>query len=109
MDVRFHTDEEDPLFTVTLRSEAGHIAFAGGTPIVYGPTGHFSAGEQVTVRTRFDNWLAPGRYALTASVNRGVGLESLDTREEIGSVIVHAALSGGGAVDLPHVVEIERG
>jgi hypothetical protein len=44
-----------------------------------------------------------------ASVNRnGPGADSFDTREDISSIIVHASLTGGGAVDLPHTVEIER-
>ncbi len=61
------------------------------------------------VRVRFECWLAPGRYFLTASVNRsGQGFDSHDTREDVTSLIVHAGLPGGGLVDLPHSVEIQR-
>jgi ABC-type polysaccharide/polyol phosphate transport system ATPase subunit len=109
MHVRFHTDAEDPLFSIVLRNELGHVAFVGGTSMVYGPTGRFRAGEIATVTVRFETWLAPGRYSLTPSVNRsGPGADSYDTREDIGSIIVHASLPGGGLVDLPHAVEIER-
>ena len=109
MRVHFQDDAEDPLFSIVLKSELGQVAFVGGTSIVYGPTGLFRAGETVTVTVGFDNWLAPGRYSLTPSVNRnGPGADSYDTREDIASVIVHASLPGGGAVDLPHTVAIER-
>jgi ABC-type polysaccharide/polyol phosphate transport system ATPase subunit len=110
MRVRFHDSAEDPLFSVVLRSERGHLAFVGGSSIVYGPTGVFRAGDVVSVTISFENWLAPGRYTLTPSVNRnGPGADSYDTREDIASILVHASLPGGGVVDLPHTVEIERG
>ncbi|MGI8864567.1 MAG: ABC transporter ATP-binding protein [Solirubrobacteraceae bacterium] len=108
MHVRFHADAEDPLFSIVLRSELGHVVFVGGTSLVLGPTGQFRAAQIVTVTVAFENWLAPGRYTLTPSVNRnGPGADSYDTREEISSIIVHASLPGGGVVDLPHTVEIE--
>ena len=38
-----------------------------------GRSGAFDAGERVTVRFEFANWLAPSRYTLTPSVVRGRG------------------------------------
>jgi ABC-type polysaccharide/polyol phosphate transport system ATPase subunit len=109
MEVLFHADEEDPLFSISLRNELGYTAFSAGTWLQHGPTGRFRSGERATVRVRFDNWLAPGRYSLTASVNKnGPGGDSFDTREDIGSIIVHASKSGGGVADLPHTFEIDR-
>jgi hypothetical protein len=109
MEVRFHADEDDPLFSISLRNELGHTAFSAGTWLQHGPTGHFRSGERAIVRVRFDNWLAPGRYSLTASVNKnGPGGDSFDTREDISSIIVHASRSGGGITDLPHSFQIER-
>jgi ABC-type polysaccharide/polyol phosphate transport system ATPase subunit len=109
MDIRFHADAEDPLFAISLRNDLGHTVFAVNSQLQYGRSGHFAAGENAVVRIRFENWLSPGRYRLMASVNRnGPGADSFDTREDISSIIVHASLTGGGAVDLPHTVEIER-
>jgi ABC-type polysaccharide/polyol phosphate transport system ATPase subunit len=109
MDVRFHADAENPLFSIILRNELGHAAFVTGSSLRYGPTGVFRAGEQVTVRAHFENWLGPGRYSLTASVNRvGPGADSYDTREDIASIIVHATRPGGGVVDLPSTFQIDR-
>jgi hypothetical protein len=109
MDVRFHSNATNPLFSVALRNELGHIAFFTATSLRYGPTGEFHAGERVTVRVVFENWLGPGRYTLTASVNHdGPGADSYDTRPDITSIIIHATHAGGGVVDLPHSFEIVR-
>jgi ABC-type polysaccharide/polyol phosphate transport system ATPase subunit len=110
MEVRFHQRTENPLFAVALRNDLGHTAFATSTQLGHGPTGCFDAGELAVVRLSFENWLSPGRYRLTASVTRdGIGADAFDLREDISSLIVHAGLSGGGAVDLPHRFEISRG
>jgi hypothetical protein len=109
MDVRFHTETEDPLFAVALRNDLGHVVFAASTQHEYGPTGRFAPGEEATIRLRFPNWLAPGRYRLTASISRdGLGADAYDLRTDISSILVWSVHSGGGAADLPHRFEIER-
>jgi ABC-type polysaccharide/polyol phosphate transport system ATPase subunit len=110
MEVRFHVETDDPSFAMWLRHDLGHIAFATSTLLEHGPTGHFSAGELAIIRLTFDNWLAPGRYSLTAAVARaGAAADYHDAREEISSIIVNAHHTGGGAADLPNRFEIERG
>ena len=110
MEVRFHADVEDPLFAIALRNDFGLTSFAASTQLDHGSTGRFYAGELAVVRIRFENWLAPGRYSLTASVSRnGPGADSYDAREDISSIIVHTSKTGGGVADLPHSFEIERG
>ena len=110
MDVRFHADVDDPLFSFSLRNDLGQTVFATATQIRYGATGHFRAGEVVSVRLRFQNWLAPNRYALTAAVSRdGIGADAFDLRLDLCSMIVHSTSSGGGIADLPHTFEIDRG
>ena len=109
MEVRFHADVADPLFAFALRNDLGHTVFATSTQLQHGATGHFLAGQSATVHLRFMNWLAPGRYQLTVSVTRdGFGADALDLREEISSVLVHSAATGGGAADLPHSFDIRR-
>ncbi len=109
LDLRFHAAVVDPVFAIALRNDLGHTSFATSTQLGHGATGAFRAGELATVRMRFQNWLAPGRYRLTASVTRdGTGADAYDLREDITSVIVYAANSGGGAADFPHSFEIER-
>jgi ABC-type polysaccharide/polyol phosphate transport system ATPase subunit len=109
MEVRFHTDTEDPMFAIALTNDLGHTVFATSTQISHGPTGRFRPGEVANIVVSFENWLSPGRYRLTASVTRdGTVADAYDLREDISSIVVHAGQSGGGAVDLPHSFAIER-
>jgi len=108
MEVYFHADTEDPIFAAALLNEAGKTAFAASTQMSYGKTGHFAAGRTVTVRIRFDNWLAPGEYRLMASVAReGERVDPYDVRQHISSIVVRSSRAAGGAVDLPHQFQIE--
>jgi len=108
-EVQFHAAVDNPLFAISLDDDRGRRAFAASTALTQRATGQFSAGELAVIRTRFENWLAPGRYRLTASVTSdGLGANAYDLRNDISTIIVHAGSSGGGAVDLPHTFEIER-
>jgi ABC-type polysaccharide/polyol phosphate transport system ATPase subunit len=110
LEVRFHADAADPIFAIALGDEGGKTAFAASTQLTHGPTGRFAAGATAVIRLRFDNWLAPGRYRLMASVAReGDLVEPYDVRQDISSLTVHPTRPAGGAVDLPHDFEIERG
>ncbi len=109
MDVFFYTDATDPIFAFTLRDDRDAIAFAASTQLTYGRTGRFQARHTVTIRMRFENWLAPGRYRLLASVARdGSPVIPYHALEDISSIFVYANRSGGGAVDLPNEFEIEE-
>ena len=109
VEVRFHEACENPIFAVSLQTEAGTTAFATSTQLAKIDTGHYAAGEVATVRLPFENWLAPGRYRLIASVaHEGHELDLLDMHTE-STIIVFATQAGGGAVDLPHRFEIGRG
>jgi ABC-type polysaccharide/polyol phosphate transport system ATPase subunit len=109
IEVRFHQDVENPIFAVNLRNDRGEAAFATSTQLQPGSTGTFHAGGTASVRVRFENWLAPGRYTLEASVTPdGLGANAYDLRESMSTIIVYATRPGGGAADLPHGFEIER-
>ena len=109
MEVLFHTDTIDPIFAAVLHDEQGRVSFAASTQLTHGPTGEFRAGTTALVRISFDNWLAPGRYSLMASVARGGDrVEPYDARQDISSLSIRPTRPAGGAVDLPHAFEIER-
>ena len=109
IDVHFHADALDPIFAIALTNERGVTAFAASTQLTHGPTGHFTADQTAVIKLVFDNWLAPGRYRLMASVARpGAQVDPYDARQDISSIVVHATRSAGGAVDLPHAFEITR-
>jgi ABC-type polysaccharide/polyol phosphate transport system ATPase subunit len=109
LEVRFSEAVESPLFAIYLHNEHGHVSFAAST---YGDgeaTGRFNAGELVSVKLRFENWLGPSRYRLTAAVARhGQAADTYATYDGPASLIVYASNPGGGLVDLPHAFEIER-
>jgi ABC-type polysaccharide/polyol phosphate transport system ATPase subunit len=107
-EVLVHEPLRDPVFAVALRNEARHTILVLRTDLLHGPTGAFAPGERVTVTFQFDNWLAPSRYGITPSVVRAGGLEVLDAREDLASAVSHGVHVGGGVVDLPHQVAIER-
>ena len=110
VEARFSEAIENPVFAVSLRNEFGLTAFSANTRLGRIATGSFKPGELAVVRLRFDNCMAPGRYTVMASVTvDGPVGEILDVREDLSSIIVHAADgTGGGVVDLPHTFEVER-
>ena len=108
MDVQFIEDVEDPIFSVSLQSEAGHYLFVASTDTSRVETGRFGAGSTAAVRLSFENHLAPGRYRLFATVARaGLGADVFDAHIS-SSLIVIPIRAGGGMTDLPHDFQIER-
>jgi ABC-type polysaccharide/polyol phosphate transport system ATPase subunit len=108
LDVRFRAEAVDPVFAIGFFDELGHVAFVAHSHIEHGPSGRFHAGEKVIVAVEFENWLAPGRYHLTASVYRDMDAGLHDKREDFGTLIVYSNKPAGGVVDLPHSFQIER-
>ncbi len=107
MDVEFLAATDDPIFIIALMNETGHTVFSTNTDVQRIPTGHFAAGATTTVRMRFENWLAPGRYRLVASVARaGLGADVFDAHTT-STIIVLADRPGGGVIDMPHTIELE--
>jgi ABC-type polysaccharide/polyol phosphate transport system ATPase subunit len=109
MEVAFHGPIEDPIFAFNVINEPRHTVFATSSDWSTGPTGSFAAGDRVTVRVRFENWLAPMRYTVTPSVARpGAGKDALDLREDLAALMVHGSRVTGGIADVPHAYSFER-
>jgi ABC-type polysaccharide/polyol phosphate transport system ATPase subunit len=107
MQVRFVAETVNPIFEVRLLNDGGQFVFATNSQAQQVSTGRFAAGSVTTIRVRFENWLAPGRYRLVASVARaGLGADLFDTHMT-SSIIVLAERPGGGAADLPSTLEID--
>jgi ABC-type polysaccharide/polyol phosphate transport system ATPase subunit len=108
-EVRFSERIENPVFGVSLRNDVGQTVFATTTQWSHPETGIFEAGETVTVRVQLDAWFGTGRYRISPSVARaGSGANTLDLREDMASFIIHSTRPGGGILDPPHRVDIER-
>jgi ABC-type polysaccharide/polyol phosphate transport system ATPase subunit len=108
VEATIHEAVTDPIFTVTLLNEQGHVAFSTNTDVLHMRPGTFAPGETVSIRVPFTNYLAPGRYSLTASVARaGTGADIFDAHMS-NSIVVIGVTPGGGFADLPHEFNLER-
>jgi ABC-type glutathione transport system ATPase component len=109
MRVRFTDEVQDPLFGLILRNSRDDQVLARNNQRM-SASGMFRAGEEVEVRFRFPNYLAPDRYAVTAAVARaGSGLAWLDFREGFTSIVVTSTDATGALVDIPCEIDVVRG
>jgi ABC-type polysaccharide/polyol phosphate transport system ATPase subunit len=104
-EVEFLGDVEDPVFAMSFRNDARHTIYVPRSDSA-GPTGAFRAGQQVTVRFTFSNWLAPSRYTLTPLVLASDHKRILDTRADLASLIVDGQRRTGGVADIPVDIEL---
>jgi len=108
MRVRFRRAARDPVFTLVLSDEKHRRVLVVTSEQDDGPSGDFEAGEQVVAGVSFDNWLAPGRYGVTAQVTYAAGERMMALAQDAGSIVVSATRPGGGIVDLPHAFFVHR-
>jgi ABC-type polysaccharide/polyol phosphate transport system ATPase subunit len=118
VEVEFREAVEDPIFGIGLINESGAAVLAISTDQLHpsgdrdahqNHTGRFGAGSRATIRLRFDNWLARGRYSMTASVARpGLGDDLLALKDNLATIVVHSAPLTKGMVQFPHTFEIDQ-
>ena len=107
MRVVFAQDTLNPVFSVIVEDLGGAVvvtADAGYREV----TGRFEPGDEVLVRTRFLNVLAPGRYDVTPGVARGGELGWIDRPARLQQLTVTGTRRSAGIVDLPYEVRLER-
>jgi ABC-2 type transport system ATP-binding protein len=108
IELQFNEALQDPVIGLSLRNDAAHTVFATTTLWHGAETGRFEAGQSALARVKVPAWFAPSRYRATPSVARpGGGAETLDLREDMTSVILHATHTSGGIIDPPHTFEVE--
>ena len=92
-----------------MRNDSGQTVFVTSSHYDNPKTGAFSAGESVVVRTGFAMRLAGNRYTLSPSVARaGTGMDVVDVREDLATLLVHSTRVTGGVVDLEQVFDLQR-
>jgi ABC-type polysaccharide/polyol phosphate transport system ATPase subunit len=107
-EARLGEDLVDPVFAVTLRTELGHTIIVARSDRHGHSSGSFKAGESVVARFAIPNWLTPSRYMLSPSVAReGTGQSALALVEDMASIVIHGS-GGGGILELPIDVRVER-
>jgi ABC-type polysaccharide/polyol phosphate transport system ATPase subunit len=105
--ITFLQEMEDPNFNVVWVNEHGHSLFAVSN-VATGGTGRFAAGETVTLGISFLPSLAPGRYGLTMNIARRGGEEIVERWHDMYTMLVASPNAGGGLVDLPYEMRIDR-
>jgi ABC-2 type transport system ATP-binding protein len=107
--VHFERVLSDPNLNIVWVNDQDQNVFAISTAADPGGTGHFVAGETITVTASFMASFAPGRYYPTMVVSRaGLGQDIIERWSRMFSVLVASPTAGGGIVDLPHELAIER-
>jgi ABC-2 type transport system ATP-binding protein len=103
MRVRFLHPVSNPIFHLSISDTQHRVVFAVTSEWEPAAHGDFEAGDIATAGASFDNWLAPGRYDLTAQLlHQGGGGRVIARAENAASVMVTGQQAAGGAVDLPH-------
>ncbi|MDP8968751.1 MAG: ABC transporter ATP-binding protein [Actinomycetota bacterium] len=109
MRVRFLRPVSDPVFHLALSDAQHRCVFAVTSEWEPGAGGDYAAGDVVTAGASFDNWLAPGRYDLTAQVLfAGGGGRVIARAENAASAVVSGSRAGGGIVDIPHAFFLDQ-
>ena len=109
MRVVFRRELRNPQFSLVLRNELRHPILAAESQQSLGHSGDIHDGETAVVRVRFENWLAPNRYELTAVVSRdGPGADVLDHRPDVATLLVHSTYASGALMEVPYQLEITR-
>jgi hypothetical protein len=98
----------DPVFSVTFELPDGALVLAADVGNRGRELGAFAAGEEVVVRTRLQNVLAPDRYRVTPSVADHGGLRPIDRPVGLQTLTVSGTRFSAGLVDLPIDFAIDR-
>jgi ABC-type polysaccharide/polyol phosphate transport system ATPase subunit len=107
MQVRFAEDVDHPVFSVTVENQDA-IPMITADEGTRRPLGLHRAGEELVVRFRFQNALAPERYLVTPGVADGGGWRWLDRPMRLQRLTVTGDRLGAGVIEQPYDVEVER-
>ena len=108
LEVGFAQEVVDPSFGVAFLNEARHAVFVAHSGS-HGPSGTFAAGDRAVAAFGFENRLASGRYDVSAAVAApALGAAGEVRADDAATLVVAAQHASGGAVDLPHELEIRR-
>jgi ABC-type polysaccharide/polyol phosphate transport system ATPase subunit len=104
---RFERPLENPTIAVAFVNPQRQNVFVASSASEGESSGGFASGDTVDFAVSFENSLAPGRYAVSTLISRREG-QIVDRWEGIFSFVVSGARAGGGLVDLPHDIRLQR-
>jgi hypothetical protein len=104
---RFHQRVDNPLLGASLVDSQGLTVFTANNVYDRDGSGSHEPGEELTVRIRFENYLAPDRYTLTAAIGRDTnGLSWHDRRERMRTFVVTGTRPRQATVQLPYTMDL---
>jgi ABC-type polysaccharide/polyol phosphate transport system ATPase subunit len=106
--VRFDEPVAEPNFNVVFVNDQNQNVFAVST-VAEGGTGRYEAGDVASLTVEFVASFAPGRVFVSMNVSHpGAGTDLMDRWERMFSLLIASPAAGGGIVDLPHDLTIDR-
>jgi ABC-type polysaccharide/polyol phosphate transport system ATPase subunit len=105
--VQFERPLQDPVIAAAFVNAQRQNVFVASSATAVESSGSFEGGDLVELAVSFENSLAPGRYAVSTLISRH-DEQMVDRWEGIFSFVVSGARPGGGLVDLPHDIRLER-
>lgn len=67
-DIHFEDDAESPIFALSIRADNGEVVYDTTTRLLGIQTPHFSAGDRIRVKYRFEAHLLDGIYKITTDL-----------------------------------------
>ena len=94
---RFHREKEDPMVGILVRSRIGMEVYGTNTRLEHVELGRFRAGDEMEVDFRFECWLTPQEYTLTAATQNADGTSHDWLDDVIGFEVVDSRVAAGVA------------
>lgn len=101
---RFLRDKQEPMVGILVRNRIGMEVYGTNTRLERVELGRIRAGEELEVRFRFECWLTPQEYTLTAATQNADG-SSHDWLDDVIAFVVADARTAAGVVNLRSRVE----
>jgi lipopolysaccharide transport system ATP-binding protein len=107
LSAKFRESRTNPLAGILIRTRIGMEVYGTNTKIEEISLGDFETGDQVTVEFRFECWLTPQKYTLTAALQDDQG-SSLDWLDDVLSFEVVSDRIAAGVVNLRSLIQWHR-
>jgi len=105
MEVEFERAMRAPEFAIALMNDAGQVALGLQSEGHANATEAFAPGDRAIIHFRFEPWLGPGLYRLSASIGEADAVIAFS--DDLATLEVDGPESGA-LVELPHEAEIKR-
>jgi lipopolysaccharide transport system ATP-binding protein len=104
---RFHERRVNPMAGILIRTRIGMDVYGTNTTIEQVCLGEFSEGDQLTVVFKFECWLTPQQYTLTAALQDAQG-SSFDWLDDVVAFEVVSDRIAAGVVDLQASIQWQK-